>query len=446
MIETDMAVALWAMCHSVEFMRQHHDELDPTTVPKGAARYLVAMAIEQWDEHKSLLTPQVMDVVANEEDAQRYGTTLEAAIDVYLEAYQRYDHDAADIRLLLAAAIKWFRSLRLSQQIDEAAEAVESGDLGGAEKALRTGTRFLKPPERGLQLGDFARVKSRLVTPAIPTGFMKLDRAWLGGLHLGQLGTVIAPWNTGKSMILPWFAAQALKANKRVLYYTTEVDEATIVTRIVSAIVRKPINTMDVEAAMKGLTSILNQRKSMAGAEEGDAPEPFFEVMYRDALSLSIKDIEDDLDMMDEEGHHIHLIIADNDDLRTDRKFERGYDMYLWIYTELASLAQRRHVAVWTAAQGNKDSATAKVVQGQHLADSVAKIRKADLALGLSNVGFDDKGLPEMNIHIAKDRYYGTRGANLRVATYFGQGTNGFAAFGDAAEWHVAEEKNADTR
>lgn len=433
MADKQMTVALWTVFNDRDFVRQYGNELDPETLPRGAARYLLTLALEAWAASKALLTPASLELMLDETSSQSFGTTDDETAALYADVYGRYELNPADISLMRAAALKWFRGMSIGQRLDNVTEALDHGDLDAADKALRDGHRVLQPMERGKRLEDFRKVKYQSRRPAMPTGFSYFDTKWYGGLHLGQLGMVIAPYNTGKSMVLPWFAGQALKDNRRVLYYTTEVDDGTILTRVVSSIVNKPINTMDPEAAWERLWSILNLRAPAAiGAEEG--AEPFIEVAYRDALSMSVRDIESDLDMLAEEGHRIHLVIIDGDDLRAEHKYERAYDMYLQIYTDLSNLATRRDVAIWTAAQGNKDSVTAKVVNGQHVADSMAKIRKSDMALGLQHLEsfIDEYQNPIMNITVSKDRYYGTRGKMIKARMYFGRGVDGWAAFGDS--------------
>ncbi len=209
-----------------------------------------------------------------------------------------------------------------------------------------------------------------------------------------------------------------------------------MLSRIVSSIVKMPIRSMDIARAEKKLWSILDQYAMMSGSEEEDTEHPFLEVLYRDALSFSPRDIESYLETRLDRGHRIGLIICDGDDLKSERKFEKPYDMYLNIYTDLAALSQRRDVAIWTTAQGNRQSEKVRLVSGQHIADSIAKMRKADLVLGLQHRPdwrMDDFGpqRPYMLITIAKDRFYGTRGKTLRVGMRFGSEADGYAGFDD---------------
>ena len=443
MIDSEMAVALWTAFNDKEFLRQNHTILDPELVPRGAARYLVALAKTYWEEQKAILTPQAMMLVVNEGDAQRFGTTEDAAFSVYADVYDRFDFSEADLPVFRLAAAKWFRTLSLSQRLDEAADALEKGELDDADKALRDGYRALTPMQRGKNLTNIRNTIALTFPPACPTGFEIVDKAWVGGIHLGMLGLVLAPWNTGKSMMMAVLAAQALLDNKNVLYYSTELDEDTVLRRVASAIVRKPINNMTPQEAWDGVEKSFALRAERASAEEGGARIPWFEVMYRDALSLSVKDIEADLEMLDEEGHRPHLVILDGDDIRAPRKFDSGYEMYLQIYTDLSTLAMRKKIAIWTAAQGTRQSATKRVVRGHHAADSIAKLRKSDLGISMQHTGhdMDDSGRPIMVFSIIKDRFFGQKDQMFRAEMKFGQGLNGYAAFGPVDSWFVPKDK-----
>lgn len=70
---------------------------------------------------------------------------------------------------------------------------------------------------------------------AFSTGLGYLDEVTGGGPKRGELVTIAAPTSGGKSILLVQLALEAIKANKRVVFFSLEMPAAQVISRILSA-------------------------------------------------------------------------------------------------------------------------------------------------------------------------------------------------------------------
>jgi len=424
MTDRRMQAAAWCVLRDKEFMRRYHKAIKPEAIPRGPLRWILATALEEWDKHKSLLLPPNAAIRLEQAHLERWGTTAEEAGDLYAELYLSWDYDDDNIGALRAIAAEWFKQQFAGQILDEGSELLGEGNIEAAEKALRqAGRSLVDPPKRGLQLADLLRLPPE--RPAVPTGLEYFDRHWRGGPKHGHLCMVIAPSNAGKSVYLPYITGTAIKANRAVLYYTSELSEATIAKRIASALSGRPWSDLNDWSAVQDVVKAIDERiflRSSRGDDEG-ASGAFLEVRYRDATSMTIRDLESEIEDFAEQGIRLNVVVLDGDDLiMADGKHDSLYGAYLETYTRLSELAERKDIVIWTAAQGTRDSFKRAIIEARDVGDSIAKVRKSTLAVGM-NMPFkdiDEDGRPIMTFSIIKDRHYDTRGKHVTYTPGFG--------------------------
>lgn len=427
MADRKMQAALWCVLRDKDFVRHNASLIEADAIPRGPLRWLVASAVKEWQTSRSMLTPVLVTMRLETDNLDPWGTTAEEVGDLYAEMYTAWDEDEASLPALRVIASNWFKQQTSGQILDQATEALEGGNLDAVQRSLRKAGRSLNDPHKpGLQFGDMLRLPPE--RPAIPTGLDWFDRKWKGGIHHGQLATILAPSNGGKSVWLPYVAASALKANRGVLYYTTELSDVEVMRRIASAISGNPWPSLNdpakLERAVKDIEQIMYLRSQQGGEDE--AKGAFLEVRYRDAGSMSVPDIEGDLDEMAEKGYPINLVIMDGDDLIDPRHtYDKLYDLFLHVYTQLSQLCVKRDIGMWTAAQGTRDSFKREILEARDIGDSIWKMRKADLFLAVNMLAKNvtEEGKPIATFSIVKDRHYGTRGKVLRYVTEFGDST-----------------------
>lgn len=432
MADRKLQTAIWCLLHDKEFVKRNSALLQPDALPRGALRWIVASALEEWLLHRSLLMPANLAVRLEEETPDRWGTTEDLIVDLYTEAWSAWKWDDNNIASLRSTAADWFRQQNTSKVLDEATDALEEGNVDAAEKALRKSARVIgRATSEGLVLEDALR--GRYERPAVSTGFAWFNKHWRGGLHQGQVGIIVAPSNGGKSMFLPYMTGAALRQGKGVVYYTTELSEDTVLKRIVAAVAHVPINSLhdptNMAAAYKYTREVLDLREGTGGDE--DTRGGWLNIRYRDPGSLTCADIEADLDEFEAQGHHINLVILDGDDMKPEHGKEL-YDQYLDIYSRLSALASTRDIAIWTAAQGTRESFKKEVLEPHHVGDSMWKLRKADMciAMNMKHDNLTEEGRPIATFSVLKDRFYDTRRDVVDYVTDFGnKNTRGIPSF-----------------
>lgn len=424
MADRKMQAAIWCLLRDKEFVRHNHSIIQPEAIPRGPLRWIIVTALDEWVKHRSILTPITLSIRLGETNLDSWGTSEDEAGDLYSDFYTAWEYDESSIKSLRHIATNWFKQQASGQILDEATEALEDGKVDQAQKVLRRASRALDDPHKpGLRMADLLRLPPE--RPAVPTGFEWFDRKWRGGLHHGQLGTILAPSNGGKSVYLPAISAAALKANMGVLYYTTELSDVEVLRRIASAIGGESWVALNDPVKLERAVNDIQQIMAMRGQQAADdeAKGAFLEVRYRDAGALTVTDVEGDLDELLEQGHHINMIILDGDDLIDPKQsWDKLYDLFLHVYGQLSQLSVRRDVAIWTAAQGTRDSFKREILEARDIGDSIWKMRKADLFLAVNMLknNVNEDGKPIATFSVVKDRHYGTRGKVVRYVTEFG--------------------------
>ena len=72
-------------------------------------------------------------------------------------------------------------------------------------------------------------------------GWKFIDDICKGGIGRGELGVVIAPTGTGKSMALVHMGVQAIKSGKTVIHYTLELQDTVVASRYDSCLTKVPL-------------------------------------------------------------------------------------------------------------------------------------------------------------------------------------------------------------
>lgn len=436
-MDSQMSMALWVATHDKEWVKEYHYLLDADSLPRGPAQWLVAAVVRLWMEDHSLLTPEVMILLfeENSSEFQLHGTTPEEAAAFYLEVHERHVEDKLAQGKRQNVAMRWFRQMSLTMTIDAVQALSEAGDTEGAIRASRQVERLAaggggKP---GITLVSDAPPPLR---PAIHTGFEELDRKWRGGIHQGQLGMVVAPSNQGKSMLLPVFVAEALRQNKNILVYSTELSEGVWLERVMSAYLDVSIDAIDekFEDYRQIMATRLTRLEEMSEEEtfftKGTNTERYIEIRYRDAGTLTTIKIESDLEELQEKGIRIHMIVLDGDDIGVafDKKYDKAYDMYYYIYDQLSALAKKKDIVIWTAAQAKREAFRRERQRDDDVGDSLWKYRKSDLVLGIAQPSdnkkgdllLDGAGKPYVVMVVAKDRYFSSKNFTVKRQARFG--------------------------
>ena len=224
----------------------------------------------------------------------------------------------------------------------------------------------------------------------ISTGWSQIDQLCRGGLGKSELGVVIAPTGAGKSMTLVHLASQALKAGKTVVYYTLEMEDASIASRFDSCITGIPISELH-EFKQEILENVKNIKGSLI-------------IKEYPTKSASTESIKNHLNRMRTRGINPDMIIVDYADLLRPVRFKREKRQELEeIYEELRGIAKINECCLWTASQTNRSGLNAEVITMESISEAFNKCFVADFIFSLSRTA-EDKINNTGRFFIAKNR------------------------------------------
>lgn len=202
----------------------------------------------------------------------------------------------------------------------------------------------------------------------VPTGIHGIDRILGGGLGLGELGLVIAPYGRGKTTVLVNFGVHAARLGRRVFHLSLELSKAQTMMRYdmcAGLLTNKQLTAPAVMRARKRLT-----------AAGGD-------VVVRDSSHERITPSR--LEGFIAQYGPFDLVLLDYADLmRADERDVRRYES-TQVYEDLRRLGNAVPVPIWTAAQANRWATKAEeegeAWSGSDVAEDINKMRICDHAV-----------------------------------------------------------------
>ena len=129
-------------------------------------------------------------------------------------------------------SLDFCRKQKLKEAMLESVKLLKSSSYDEISQVINEALKLGSDNNFGYDyVADFEeRFKFKARDP-ISTGWAEIDAICKTGLGKGELGVVIAPTGTGKSMVLVHLGAEALRQGKTVVQYTLELQDTTIATR-----------------------------------------------------------------------------------------------------------------------------------------------------------------------------------------------------------------------
>lgn len=265
------------------------------------------------------------------------------------------------------------------------------GRGGGAEGA-----------DIGAHLADpdfFKQVSTDLLRFGIP----EIDHAIGGGLERKALALLVGGSGSGKSMALAHVAVDSYLQNKHVALVTLELSPKRVTHRILR-------NIVDMTSREIAIDNALAQSRyaTVAAATTGT-----LWVGYAHPLVTSPRDIREMLDRAQQElGVVFDTFVIDfADKLRVNPKASQ-YDDQLAVIDGLREIAVDADGWTVTASQSDRKSTNRPWLDLDAVADSMNKIRSADLVMGIGRTE-EDKETNQVRFSIPKRRE--GEGAHTRV-------------------------------
>lgn len=265
---------------------------------------------------------------------------------------------------------------------------VKATNLGDANTSVGT----------ELGAGSYAEIEKLKHLDRLPLGIMELDQALDGGLRRGGLGILVGGSGDGKSMGLSHIGAHSMKAGLFVLYATLEVIPADVLARVKANITGVPIN------------AILENAELVRPQLEGTSLGPFI-VQEFTPQATTMQDIENWVATCEQaKGRKVDLLITDYGDKliapkSSGKDGEHGYTQGRVVFERMRIYANDRKIWHWTAAQGTRQKDKRKRLDLNDVADSMHKVRVADLVITLNAIDDGDMGQAQIAFNVAKNRH-----------------------------------------
>jgi len=267
-------------------------------------------------------------------------------------------------------------------------------DLTKAAEMIRKASRIGEVPEDGIRMSLDAVEDARKLLGAerMPTGIFDLDVAIGGGLSRACLGVAISSTGGGKSMFLSQTFATALTQGKFVVYATLELAESLVVARAMAA-----VTGVTIDGVLNGDPRV--SKRLQAGKDRLGIGL----VREFPAGSTTAEDLADWAEACAEkEGRMPDLMVVDYADKLSSKSSSSLYESAGKTYDALRNWAMRNDTWVWTASQATRGSGNKQRIDLDDTADSMHKVRVADLVISLT----PQEGVAgrEIEILVAKNR------------------------------------------
>ena len=320
-----------------------------------------------------------------EEEAE----VVQKQVRSYFARIHKSDVDGSDY--IKEVSLDFCRKQKLKEAMLESVKLLKSSSYDEISSVINGALKLGADNNYGYDyLADFEERFMIQARDPITTGWTEIDQICKDGLGKGELGVVIAPTGTGKSMVLVHLGAEALKAGKTVVQYTLELRDTTIGCRYDSCITGIPLGEL-----FNFKEEILETLKDIEGK---------LIIKEYPTKSASVKTIKTHLEGLRKRDVNVDMIIVDYADLLRSVSSHREKRMELEsIYEGLRGLAQEFDCAIWTASQTNRGGLNAEVITMESISEAFSKCFVADFIFSVSRT-VQDKTTNSGRVFVAKNR------------------------------------------
>ena len=391
-----------------DFLANYASEIYPELFQDQSLVWLTDKALRYFLEYKTHITDDVIETLIDGETDPRYNHDR---LRSFYSEIPKVTNSSRPFYWREAPA--FFRKQACVLAFHDAAGLIEDGKLDALpelyEKALKVGQQELGglflPTDEGFE--RLMKYHEKDERDFFKTGLHSVDKVLQGGLRRGELGVFLGPTGRGKSAILSFLASQTYSSFARsVVYFTLELNEEEIATRIISATTGKSLNKWSENPLIFKNLDISNT------IADDDC---FLTIRHFPMRGASVHTLDAYMDMLQDNGVNPGLMIVDYADImQPSRFFGNSYEEQGLIYEELKGLAQKRDIAIWTASQANRTALSSEVVDLDSVADSFRKAMASDFMIALCQTP-DEREVGMMRFYMAKVRR-GITGWQINIA------------------------------
>ena len=323
---------------------------------------------------KSALVQEVRDLVA---PGRKYTEYVSCIQSIYSKLGKNIDY-------FQTKAVEFAKMQAFADGLQLSMEKVKEGDIDSVKKIIADAYKVGESLE-ALRLYDYAKdMDSRLKYYSkcrgqdpnrITTGYRGLDGQMRGGLGPGETGMVVALPKHGKTTMLVNLAANAMKAKKRVMYVTLELNKYIISSKFDSLFL--DVDVTQLRGKLKHSKSALDKLRKLY-------QERLFIAQYP-AKRLSLPKFESLIQQNQPDIVFIDYLPL----LRSPTQRERRFEL-TEIAEELRGIAGECSIPIWTAYQVNRVGAGVQLIEMQHLAEDFNQNAVHDILISV-NWGFEEK-------------------------------------------------------
>ena len=370
------------------FLQQVSDIIEPTYFESQANNWIVAKIMTYYEKYRTAPTAEVF----KSELIQVEDKVLKSTIADSLKESAKY-RESTDGEYVKSTTLEFCKNQKMKVAIIESVDLLKSGKYDLIKKKVDNALKAGTDKDIGHDyIVDIAARYEEGARNCVSTGWNVVDDITNGGLAAGELGVIIAPAGGGKSWGLVSVAANAVKAGKRVVYYTLELNQFYVARRFDAYFTNIAFQNLSEEHAQEKIRDTMETLK-------GDLI-----VKYYPTKTASVNTITSHIEKCISQGKPPDLVIVDYADLikpskAGDKRLELND-----IYEDLRGIGGTYGIPIWTASQANRSALEDDVIEGGKVSESYNKIMIADFIMSLSRK-LNDKVGGTGRWHIIKNRF-----------------------------------------
>ncbi len=305
----------------------------------------------------------------------------------------------------MSMAYHFLEEINTTKRNEELATLYTLGSNDVEEDELKIKRRYSVSsgkPEDTIEITDEKSIRDAIININkqkdcyLKTNYKQLGLAISGSMDYcwrpGDLYCVMGLSGYGKSIFLCSFAVDSLRSGYRVLYLSTEMDCADIITRIF----KHYYDVVDIsEIPVRKIIDV-----------------PALSIIKVNPSSANANDIQA---MIDNARNKPDVVIIDYaDELLPTRKMQNDYDGQGVVYSDLKALAHNNGIPILTATQTNRTAESEKGGTKEYIgygaiSDSLKKVRLVDVLFSIIQ-SKEDKEKNKIAVRVLKNRHNASNG------------------------------------
>ena len=360
-----------------DFAIQILDVIKPEFFSNENYRTLITMIIRWNDKYRTIpsfdnLNTLSMKVYKDDDIMSEFMTTMINDI--------KNNTTTNDMEHIIDETVEFCRQQAFRNAVLESVDLVKNEQYDGIESLFQYAMSAGMKKDLGHDY--FADVNSRVLQRRNPiaTGFPMFDGYISGGLSGGDLGIILAGTGVGKSMVLTFMAADAVRQGKKVLYFTFELSELLVGLRLDAKVTGIPLTNLltDIDGGLR--TRIANRLEEM----QKTSPSSQLKIKFWPTGTATISMLYNYILQLQHVGFVPDIIFVDYLDLIKPTHFykDKRYELQ-GITEELRGMAGTKNIPMWSASQTNREGWDSSIVGLKTISESSAKAFVADLVLSI---------------------------------------------------------------